>query len=177
MTRGIVSLCFVAVFLVFSAIPKVLNYQGKITDSEGIGITDNLDMTFRLFSGELEVTPLWEQTLTNVSVNRGLFSVELTAFPETLTFSAPYWLEVEIDGDIITGREKLTSSPYAFRAANVDEAVQSVFSSANPTRRYSSLMFAPGTGSTLSESDDSIIIVIGDAGSDQGFFNMQKQRW
>ena len=164
------SLFFVGVLLILivSALPRVINYQGKLTNTDGTGVNGALPMVFRLFTSEEGGYPIWEETDT-VSVTNGLFSVFLgnaVPFPDTVDFHTQYWLEVEVNGETMSPRERLVSAPYALyssRALNVDNAVQSVFSSVDATRRRGSIMFAPYGDATLAESGDSIIIAIGGA--------------
>ena len=157
------------ILYILSAIPKTLNYQGKLVNSEGIGINDTLDFTFSLYTSESGGTTLWTETISEIPVRYGLFSVELgvlDTFPDTLDFSQGYYLEVQAGSEILTPREKFTSSPYSIRAGSVERAIQSVYSSENTTLRTGNLMFTPGDGATLSERGDSIIIAI--SGSSAG---------
>lgn len=154
-------LFFVITVSVISAVPKTLNYQGKLLDSEGIGVNDTLDFTFRLYSFESGGESLWESVIPNVAINKGLFSVELTSFPESLDFSDQYYLEIETESEILYPREKLTSSPYSIRSATVDKALQSVHTSEDSTKRTGKMVFRPGEGAALSDFGDSIVISIG----------------
>ncbi|MBN1755067.1 hypothetical protein JW877_02530 [bacterium] len=130
------SICvFVSIFLilivlqpvVFShyssvhAIPNILTYQGRVTDTLGIGITDTVNITFTLFNAQEEGSNLWQETHNNVIVTKGLFDVLLGSInPVDLSFDVDYWLEIEVDGDLLLPRVRLAASPYAFRAGIAD---------------------------------------------------------
>jgi len=103
-------------------IPRVINYQGKVVYPSGVGINDTLQMTFSLYFDEIDDSKLWTQTIPNVIISRGLFNVELSDFPDSLDFSSLYWLEVNIEGEVITPRKKLDTTPYSFRAIYADTA-------------------------------------------------------
>ena len=150
--------------LIISAIPRTLNYQGKLLDSEGVGINDTLDITFRLFLDETGGISLWEQVLTDVPITKGLFSVELSSFPDTVDFSSPYWLEIQIGSELIESREKFTASPYSFyaiRAETADRGFNPVYSDLDTTRRTGSFRFRAGEGATMSDDGSNITITIG----------------
>ena len=108
------------ILILLAVVPRILNYQGKLLDSEGIGVNDTLDMTFRLYTDESGGTAIWSETIPDVVISKGLFSVELSGFPDTVDFSEQYWLEIEVAGEVMSPREHLTSAPYAFRTAIAD---------------------------------------------------------
>ena len=150
---------------ILSTVPKTLNYQGKLLDSEGVGVNSTLDITFRLYTSESGGTEIWEQTISDVVISRGLFSVELADFPEEVNFSEQYYLEIQAGAEILSPREKLTSSPYSIRAGNVDRAVQSLHTSENPLERTGRLVFRGSDGVTISDDGDSILVVFSGASS------------
>ena len=115
--------CVVA--LIFcGAIPRTINYQGKLIDSSGVGINDTLNMEFKLYDAESGGNLLWRKTLAGVPITNGLFSVilgESDGF-DTLSFARQYWLEVKIGDEVLTPREKLVAVPYALRAGTADNS-------------------------------------------------------
>ena len=98
--RLLLSITILYIFLIIAAIPKTLNYQGKLLDSSGMGLNGNYTMIFSLYTSESGGSPIWSETITNITVNRGLFSVELgasNAFDTSVDFSETYWLQLEIE--------------------------------------------------------------------------------
>ncbi len=154
--------CIVACLV--GAVPKILNYQGKLLDAEGVGVNDTLDMTFKLYATETGGTPLWEEVHSGgeaIPISEGLFSVQLgsvTPFPDSVDFSAQYWLEVTVNGETLTPRERLSSAPYALRAMHSDSVLQAIASTANRERRRGAIILSPGSNTTLSDTGDSIIV-------------------
>ena len=130
-------------------------------------MNDTIPLTFRLYTSETGGAPLWEQTIPDVIVRQGLFSVELAGFPDSVDFSNQYWLEVEALGEVFSPREKLTASPYAIRSEYTENALQSVSSSARTTGRTGHMRYIPLGGSSVTESSDgdTIYIAIGGAGA------------
>jgi len=176
MRRKKLFLCvIVAVALALaSAVPRILNYKAKLVDASGVGVNDTIPLTFRLYTSETGGAPLWEQTIPGVIVRQGLFSVELSGFPDSVDFSNQYWLEVEAGSEVFSPREKLTASPYAIRSEYTENALQSVSSSARTTGRTGHMRYIPLGGSSVTESSDgdTIYIAIGGAGAPSADFTL-----
>ena len=157
-------LIFLSVVLYFwavpllGAIPRSLNYQGKLVDSLDVGINDTLAMTFRLYSSEVGGTSLWEQTIDSVIISRGLFSVELSRFPDSVNFASEYWIETEINSEIIAPRRKLSAVPYAFSSANTENAIYSI-QTPGTSPRHGNLIIDSGSGTAVTDYGDSIRII------------------
>ncbi len=110
------------------AIPNEIQYQGKLTDDGGVGLNGDFEMSFRIFDAPTAGTLLWTELhhapADEVTVTKGLFDVLLGSLtPIALDFSVDYWLEITVDGNILLPRVKLSSSPYAYRAAIADSVV------------------------------------------------------
>ncbi len=103
------------------AIANSITYQGKLTDTDGVGIDDALPIRFVLYESESGTDSVWGELQPAVEITKGLFDVELGSVnPIGLPFDVIYWLEIEVAGIILSPRVRLTSSPYAFRAAIAD---------------------------------------------------------
>ncbi len=121
-------ICFSAI----AELPKTLNYQGKITDPDGVAIDDpNRTIAFMLFDVSTGGAPLWAETLS-VAIVKGLFDVRLGEIrPIGLSFSDKYWMQIKVDrnddGDVVDALDELLAprlplSPvaYAHRAIWAD---------------------------------------------------------
>jgi len=119
----------VIIILVFLAslslaeIPKLINYQGMLTDDSGDPIDGNPNIIFRIYDDTTGGTQKWTETHSGVPVTNGLFNVILGSnVPiDTLSFSQQYWLEVQVDDDTMP-RIQFTSVGYAYRAQWADTA-------------------------------------------------------
>lgn len=113
------------------AVPKLLNYQGYLTDTLGIPLDDSLDMTFKIFDAATVGNKLWAETQNNVPVERGVFSVLLgntTSIPDTIfTKSTDRWLETTVETQTLSPRIRITSAAYAYTATYADTAQYSVY--------------------------------------------------
>lgn len=94
-----------------------LSIQGIVKTIEGNAVENGeYDLTFKLYDVEVAGTVLWEETIEDVRINGGIYSVILGAgsTPLDVPFNVPYYLGVSVDGDIdLYPRARLTSSPYA----------------------------------------------------------------
>ncbi|TET47151.1 hypothetical protein E3J62_02390, partial [candidate division TA06 bacterium] len=103
----------------YAGAPRVISFQGKLTDTSGVPMTGTFEMTFRLWDAATGGTMLFQDVHPSVEVdNEGLYNVEMS-IPTSITFQDLAWLGVEVDADgEMTPRYRLTSSPYSFWAIN-----------------------------------------------------------
>jgi hypothetical protein len=109
--------------LALADIPKLINYQGMLTDDSGNPLTGSYSITFKIYNAESDGTKKWEETQPSVSVTNGLFNVILgSVTPINLDFSEDYWLDVTVGAEHMPTRLKFTSVGYAYRAEKADTA-------------------------------------------------------
>ena len=108
---------------VFSEIPQVINYQGKVTDTGGVPIADGIyPMRFFIYTSESGGSFIWDSGARLIAVQGGIFSVTLGESPQpaiNLAFDQDYWLETVIAGDIQSPRGRLGSAGYAYMASGL----------------------------------------------------------
>ena len=107
------------------AAPGLINYQGKLTNAGGAPITNAaMPMKFRIYDAASAGTMEWGESQT-VNVQAGQYSVvlgsgtllagsgslDLTVFADDTRY-----LEVEVNGEVLTPRQRITSVGYAFKA-------------------------------------------------------------
>jgi hypothetical protein len=114
---------------VYAAVPHLLNYQGRLTDSNGSPLNGSYSLTFRIYDAESAGNLLWEETQGTVVIQKGIFSVLLgSATNLNLPFDKPYFLEIKVGNEVMSPRQQITSSGYAIRAekAEVAESADSI---------------------------------------------------
>ena len=118
-------------------VPVKFNYQGNLRQS-GFLVNGNRNMVFRVYDSSTNGTELCPGLVhNNVSISTGVFRVTLEpALTDWQTGSL--WLELEVDGNRMSPREELTSSPYAINSLMLSG------------KRYTSAAAAPA-GSTPGE--------------------------
>jgi len=124
-TIKITGLGFVMAFAVLYAssvgsyAQATLSIQGIVKKSNGVALEDNVyQMTFKLYTVTMPPSNIviWDETIPNVEVISGIYSVILGANPSspiTAPFNADYELGVTIGSQEMLPRVRLTSAPYA----------------------------------------------------------------
>lgn len=103
---------------------NTFTYQGELSDGGGL-VTDTLPMTFRLFDLPGGGTQFGgDIVLGAVQVVDGRFTVHLD-FGEQFTTTAARFLEIEVDGVLLSPRQQITAAPVSLfslntRGINVD---------------------------------------------------------
>ncbi len=125
--------CLVVVGLIPASIgraegPQLVSYQGTLTDDTGAPVTGLHTLTFAVYPESLAAPPgLWSETHAAVQVSGGLFNVilgEHASFPSTMFSSPNRWLGITVDdGPEMAPRSRMTSVPWAMRAAVADSAL------------------------------------------------------
>jgi hypothetical protein len=130
-TRGILSFLVLLSFILFSggsalAVPGLISYQGKLTDTSGTPLNGAYSMRFIIYDSINGDDPLWSED-QSVQVTDGIYDVQLGAFTplggDNLTDDHNY-LEVRIhngtDWEVLTPRQRFTSTAFAFKAADAE---------------------------------------------------------
>lgn len=122
MRKVLICLAFLWLCAVATAAP--ITYQGQLQDGSAPYDGPPLGMEFRLFdhwsSGDIVGPQIF---IADVSVSDGLFQVELD-FGDV--YDQPLWLEVEVDGQVLSPRQRITAAPVAVRTLNVPEGADTL---------------------------------------------------
>jgi len=131
---GLAGLAFVG--STYAHAPMLLNYQGRLTDAGGQPRSGGFTMTFAFYDAVTGGTKLpeqapWEETQA-VQVVNGVFNVLLgsaTPLPSALFLGGPSdqhgvlrFLQVTVNGEILSPRTRIASAPYAIHATTADFA-------------------------------------------------------
>ncbi|MFH1368400.1 MAG: tail fiber domain-containing protein [Elusimicrobiota bacterium] len=117
--------------VVFADVPARINYQGRLKVNN-LPVNGDLTMRFKLWDalGDEAGNTIWDSGDQTVSVSSGLFNYVLTggagAYPDLQNVQwkgeTPY-LEVTVDGNVMSPREQLNTVPYAMLAASATYAM------------------------------------------------------
>lgn len=104
----------------FAQVPRLISYQGRLTDSSDAPLEGTYDVTFRIYDAEGGGALLWEET-QSVLIQTGVFSIFLGGTTDLdLAFDQPYWLAIKVGSDSeMTPRQQIASSGYAIMAEDV----------------------------------------------------------
>ncbi len=113
-----------------SAPPDLLTYQGTLADSAGTPLTGNFAMAFRFFDAGVGGTLLLTDTHAAVGATEGLYTVLLgsgtitagaeAALSGVFRNRAAVFLEVEISGQTLSPRVRITAQGYALNAGSLE---------------------------------------------------------
>jgi hypothetical protein len=121
-------LCLLAT-AVLAAPPSMVNYQGTLTDGTGNPLMGTHELTFNIYAYETGGDPLWTETHREVLLNMGIFNVMLGQWESLLPdlFEGSWrWIGISVDeGAEMIPRMRMTSVPWALRAAVADSAATS----------------------------------------------------
>jgi hypothetical protein len=127
MSRITTALCLTVLVFVtgvcLADIPKLINYQGMLTDDEGNPLTGSYNLTFYIYDDTTGGNLEWSETQNGVQVENGLFNVILGKQATlNLSFDESYWLAVKVGTETMP-RVRITSVGYAYRAFIADSAL------------------------------------------------------
>src|SRR3989338_7991678 len=101
-----------------AAVPRLINYQGKLTDTSGVPLNGSYAITFRIYDALSAGSMLWEET-QQVVIDKGIFGVLLGSVVSlNLAFDAPYFLEIKVGAEVMSPRQQIAASAYAITADN-----------------------------------------------------------
>lgn len=104
----------------------LFSYHGKLTDQDNANFTGPKAVTFRLWDADTGGNIIWDDTY-NVDISNGYFSVLLgkdsddPILVSDVSSRTELFLEVEIDGEVFTPRDRITPVPYAVHALTLAE--------------------------------------------------------
>lgn len=118
-------------------IPRLINYQGRLTDKTGKPLEGVHKLTFGIYDAKTAGTLLWEeiydstlQGARGVVIQKGIFNVLLGELNngngtyknlKDLAFDKPYFLEIKVDKDEpLEPRQQIAAAGYAIRAERAD---------------------------------------------------------
>jgi len=115
-------------------VPKLMNYQGRLTDRQGNPVSGIRSMTFEFYDAETggNVLPVCEGCdpfgeMQNVAIANGIFNVLIGSatvggVPVEIFRGAPVYLSVRVDGEQLAPRSQVISVGYAFKSQEADHA-------------------------------------------------------
>lgn len=122
LTFSAVTVAIAAQAALWAAIPDVINFQGRLFESNGSPVTTQKSIVFRLFAADTGGSSVYSETDSVTPDSNGIYNVVLgqNVSLAGVDFSNPLWIEVTVNGETLTPRYKLTSTPYAFRSKSAE---------------------------------------------------------
>jgi microcystin-dependent protein len=111
----------------YAAVPHLINYQGRLTDTSGQPLEGTHSLTFRIYDAEAAGNLLWEEIQPAVVVQKGLFNALLGSVTDlNLTFDKVYFLEIKVGSEVMNPRQRMSSCAYAMRSEHTDSLPKGV---------------------------------------------------
>lgn len=112
--------------LALADVPHMINYQGALTDDNGVPLDTAIAMTFAIYESQGILIPLWEETQP-CTVRNGLFSVLLGAIvpitPGVFNGDVRYLgITIGDDPEELQPRKEFVTVAYAYKANHAQEA-------------------------------------------------------
>ncbi|HEX7319905.1 MAG TPA: hypothetical protein VF399_06070 [bacterium] len=155
--------------------PRVLNYQGYLTDTLGAPITNpSISMSFAIFNAISGGTQKWSETKPAVSVDKGIFNVLLgtnTPIPDSVfTASISRYLQLTVAGQVVSPRTQIVSSPYAYTSTYSDTAIYARSAKSDTDWIFSGNNIYSGVSGNvgIGTGDPGAILTVNGSGSNYG---------
>ncbi|GEM_PF-5790081 len=103
-----------------AAVPRKIHYQGVVLNDDSTPLTGTHDVQFWLYETATGGTAVWSETHTDVHFSEdGHFDVMLgESTPLNLPFDRPYYLEMAIDGELLSPRIEMGAAAYSLSSVN-----------------------------------------------------------
>ena len=130
---GFLLFCVLPLGLGASLSPETGRMQGRLFDEAGLPMEGPVGLTLSVYEAETGGSALYQESHASVPLAEGSFSVTLGqgvpvtgTHDETLyTGGGQRWIEIAVEGDILTPRQRVHAVPYAL-AAEVAESARQV---------------------------------------------------
>ena len=125
----ILMLGFLAMAMSVLSAPGLISYQGRLTDNMGKPVTSTVDVTFTLWDAETNGNQLgggFSDTDTVTPDSNGIYSTMIGDDPANLVPQSVFsgdsvWLNVNVGGENLAPRKRITSVGYALGAAHAGD--------------------------------------------------------
>ncbi len=108
---------------IHAASPHQLFYQGRLLDDGGSPVSSNVTVWVGIYTNDTGGASVYEETIGTVAVQNGVYSFTFGADEAGLDAALLYpacWLELHINGDPLSPRQRLVAVPYAVRSGATD---------------------------------------------------------
>ena len=121
MFKNLMFICFLLIGFVFISycygdVPNEIRYNGKLKEYK-VAANGTKQMNFKFYSEETGGTAIWESGTQSVKVSSGMFTYIIRPDnPKVDWRNKDIYLEIVIDGNTLSPREKLLSVPYSLHS-------------------------------------------------------------
>ena len=149
-----------------------ISYQGRLTNSGGSPLDGTYTMRFIVYDDAVAGSALWDSGDLSVSVENGLFNVQLGVDPTHFDGRA-LWVNIIVGGETLSPRQEILPAPYAL---GLRAGADIVGDSLDATDAALS-GFAPATGTALYADAAGGVGVFGDSEGTYGVWGSSNDSW
>jgi hypothetical protein len=102
------------------AVTSAMNFQGYLTDNAGVAINGNANITFTIWTALSGVSQVWSSGSQSVNIENGIFSIVLNVADSVFETGDDRWLQLNVEGEVLSPRVQITSVGYAYNAEKFD---------------------------------------------------------
>lgn len=105
-------------------VPQRMNYQVMLTDDSNQPLADQaVTLTFEIYASYTGGSALWTEGHNTTTNSIGVVSAVLggTTSLSVVDFSIPLWLEIDVDGEVLSPRRELVATPYALCTVDIED--------------------------------------------------------
>ncbi len=105
------------------AVPDQLTLSARVSD-DGARIEGEHDFVVRIFTADTGGEAVWSESDTATAANGEVYLTlgDQEALDSTIIDGGPLWIELQVDGTVLSPRLAVTSAPYAMRAGVCEDA-------------------------------------------------------
>jgi len=102
------------------AVTSAMNFQGYLADNAGTPINGNANITFTIWTASSGGSQVWSSGSQSVTIENGVFSVVLNVSSSVFETGEDRWLQLNVEGEVLSPRVQITSVGYAYNAEKFD---------------------------------------------------------
>lgn len=155
-----------------AAVSNGMSYQGRLTDPGGAPLNGTYTMRFVVYDDAVAGTAVWDSGNTAVSVEGGLFNVQLEVDQSDFDGQA-LWLSIIVNGETLSPRQEILPAPYALSLRPGADIVGEAIGAGDAVVAG----YAPATGTALYADANGGAGLFGDSENSYGVWGTSNDSW
>ncbi len=109
--------------------PSLINYQGRLTDTNGAAITGSKNFSISIYDAATEGSLLYTETIGAVILDaNGVYSFQfgtkVAELTSALQDNSEHWIELSVNNGVLSPRQRILAVPFALNAAKAEIATR-----------------------------------------------------
>jgi len=155
-----------------AAVSSGISYQGRLFDSGGAPLDGTYTIRFVVYDDAVAGSALWDSGNMNVTVEDGLFNVQLGVDQADFNGQA-LWLSIIVGGEMLSPRQEILPAPYALSLRPGADIVGDSIGAADAVLAG----YAPATGTALYADANGGAGIFGGSENNYGVWGASNNSW